>query len=140
MARDKRGQPSEPQVEEALDEIAAADGGDFIAGPTSRNDAGDVKRAAAKATGTMGASKKVDPDLAVDPEGERPKSGSRAALHSFQEVPPEKGAEVRVSRTNAEIVDEANIAARKAPADRSARTDAPQNKRPLSKGGSAERD
>jgi hypothetical protein len=123
MARDKRGRFPEPDVEEVLDELAAEEGsaaGEFIAGPTSRNDAGDTKRAAAKATGTMGASKKLDPDLAIDPDGDRPKSGSKAGLHSFQDVPPEKGAtELRRTRANAEIADEANTTARKAPAGRS---------------------
>ena len=126
MARDKRGRFPEPDVEEVLDELAAEEGsaaGEFIAGPTSRNDAGDTKRAAAKATGTMGASKKLDPDLAIDPEGDRPKSGSKAGLHSFQDVPPEKGAtELRRTRANAEIADEANTTARKAPAGRAPRT------------------
>jgi len=121
MARDKRGRLPEPDVDEVMNELAAEEGGDFVAGPTSRNEAGDTKRAAAKVTGVMGASKKIDPDLAVDPEGDRPKSGSKAGLHSFKEVPPEKGAEVRVTRSNAEIVDEANIAARKAPAGRAPR-------------------
>jgi|SRR5829696_7295431 len=127
MARDKRGRVPEPDVEEVLDELAAeegGEGGDFIAGPTSRNEAGDTKRAAAKATGIMGASKKLDPDLNLDPEGDRPKSGSRSGLHSFQEVPPEKGvAEVRRTRANAEIAEEANTTARKAPAGRATRTD-----------------
>ena len=121
MARDKRGRLPEPDVDEVMNELAAEEGGDFVAGPTSRNEAGDTKRAAAKVTGVMGASKKIDPDLAVDPEGDRPKSGSKAGLHSFKEVPPEKGAEVHVTRSNAEIVDEANIAARKAPAGRAPR-------------------
>ena len=106
MAQDKRGRTPEPDVDEVLDELAADEGGGFVAGPTSRNEAGDTKRAAAKATGQMGASKKVDPDLMVDPEGNRPKSGSKAAIHSFQEVPPEKGVtHHQVTRDNAEIVD-----------------------------------
>ena len=125
MARDKRGQVQEPQVDEALADIEAEEsGGDFIAGPTSRNEAGDIRRAAAKAIGTMGASKKIDPELAVDPEGDRPRSGSRAGLHSFQEVPSNKGEDVRVVRSNEEIADKANVAARKAPAARSAQTEA----------------
>ena len=126
MARDKRGRLPEPDVEEVLDELAAEEGGaagEFIAGPTSRNDVGDTKRAAAKATGIMGASKKIDPDLAIDPDGDRPKSGSKAGLHSFQDVPPEKGAtELRRTRANAEIAEEANTTARKAPAGRAPRT------------------
>ena len=121
MARDKRGRLPEPDVDEVMNELAAEEGGDFVAGPTSRNEAGDTKRAAAKVTGVMGASKKIDPDLAVDPEGDRPKSGSKAGLHSFKEVPPEKGAEVHVTRSTAEIVDEANLAARQAPAGRAPR-------------------
>ncbi|HEU4519101.1 MAG TPA: hypothetical protein VFS03_06275, partial [Microvirga sp.] len=113
-------------MDEVMDELVQDDGGSFVAGPTSRNEAGDTKRAAAKATGLMGASKKIDPDLAVDPDGDRPKSGSKAGLHSFQDVPPEKGVtDHRVTRPNAEIVDEANIAARKSPASRAARTEAP---------------
>jgi hypothetical protein len=128
MARDKRGQMPEPDVEEVLDELAAEEGhesGDFIAGPTSRNDVGDTKRAAAKATGIMGSSKKLDPDLNGNPEGDRPKSGSKAGLHSFQDVPPEKGVtDLRRTRGNAEIAEEANTTARKAPASASARTQA----------------
>ncbi|HEY8382120.1 MAG TPA: hypothetical protein VIL09_08225 [Microvirga sp.] len=128
MARDKRGHSPEPDVDEVLDELAQEEGGsdaDFLAGPTSRNEAGDVKRAAAKATGIMGSSKKIDPDLAVDPDGNRPKSGSKSGLHTFQEVPPEKGVtEHRVTRGNAEIADEANTAARLSPAGRAARTEA----------------
>src|SRR5215204_745306 len=128
MARDKRGRVPEPDVEEVLDELAAEEagaGGEFIAGPTSRNEAGDTKRAAAKATGIMGASKKLDPDLNVDPDGDRPKSGSKAGLHSFQEVPPEKRVtDTRRTRANAEIAEEANTTARKAPATRSSRTGA----------------
>jgi hypothetical protein len=131
MARDKRGRLPEPDPEEVLDELAAEEGGsegEFIAGPTSRNEAGDTKRAAAKATGIMGASKKLDPDLAIDPDGDRPKSGSKAGLHSFKEVPPEKGVtDLRRTRANAEIAEEANTTARKAPATRSAQTDATPN-------------
>lgn len=124
MAQDKRGRTPEPDVDEVLEELVADEGGGFVAGPTSRNEAGDTKRAAAKATGLMGASKKVDPDLMVDPEGNRPKSGSKAAIRSFQEVPPEKGVtDHRTTRDNSEIVDAANIAARKAPAARAAPDD-----------------
>jgi hypothetical protein len=125
MARDKRGQVDELGVEEALEEMAVEESSDFVAGPTSRNEAGDIRRAAAKATGVMGASKKVDPDLAVDPAGDRPKSGSRAGIHSFQDVPPDEGGELRVTRSNEDIAEEANVAARKSPAPLSAQTDAP---------------
>lgn len=123
MARDKRGLVTEPDVDEVMNELAADDADAFVAGPTARNEAGDTKRAVAKATGQMSASKMFDPDLATDPDGDRPKSGSKAAIHSFQEVPPEKGVtHHRVTRDNAEIVDSANIAARKAPAGRAAQT------------------
>jgi hypothetical protein len=126
MARDKRGQPTEPDVDEVMNELVADDSDAFVAGPTARNEAGDTKRAVAKATGHMSASRIFDPDLAADPEGNRPKSGSPAAIHSFQEVPPEKGINNhRVTRENAEIVDSANIAARKSPAGRAARTAGP---------------
>ena len=131
MARDKRGQPTEPDVDEVLDELVQDDGGSFVAGPTSRNEAGDTKRAAAKATGLMGASNKIDPDLAVDPDGDRPKSGSKAGLHSFQEVPPEKGVtDHRVTRPNAEIVDEPiSRPARRPPAGRRRRGAPPAGRR-----------
>jgi hypothetical protein len=123
MARDKRGHPPEPDVDEVINELVADDSDAFVAGPTARNEAGDTKRAVAKATGQMSASKVFDPDLAADPDGNRPKSGSKAAIRTFQEVPPEKGvAEHRVTRDNAEIVDAANIAARKAPAGRAVQT------------------
>jgi hypothetical protein len=124
MARDKRGEIQEPDVDEVMNELIADDTDAMVAGPTARNEAGDTKRAAAKVTGVMGASKKVDPDLLVDPDGDRPKSGSKGAIHSFAEVPPEKGVtDHRVTRENAEIVDAANIAARKAPAERGAPDD-----------------
>ena len=62
-------------------------GESFVAGPTSRNEVGNTKRAAAKATGNMSASKKIDPDLTMEGvEGDRPKSGSKAAIHGFKDV------------------------------------------------------
>jgi hypothetical protein len=124
MARDKRGEIQEPDVDEVMNELIADDTDAMVAGPTARNEAGDTKRAVAKATGQMSASKVFDPDMDVDPDGNRPKSGSKAGLHSFQEVPPEQGVtDYRVTRDNAEIVDAANIAARKAPAERGAPDD-----------------
>jgi hypothetical protein len=98
MARDKRGHPPEPPVDEVLNELAAEDTAGQDAGPTSRNSVGDTKRAAAKATGIMGATKKLDPDLKMEHINEgRPKSGSKAGIHSFQEVPPSAPAR-RISR------------------------------------------
>jgi hypothetical protein len=124
MARDKRGQEQDPNVNEVLDELANEEVQGLDAGPTSRNEAGNTKRAAAKATGQMGASKKMDPDLRMDDVGPPVKSGSPAGIHGFNEVPPERGAgETRSTRANAEIAEKANTTARKAPAGRSAQTD-----------------
>lgn len=125
MARDKRGQPTEPDVDEAMNELVQEEtGDDFIAGPTQRNDVGNTKRAAAKATGTMGASKKIDPDLDIDHvDDNRVTSGSKAGLRSFKEVPPEKGAnDAGFELSNAEIAESVNTTAAKSPAPRAART------------------
>lgn len=123
MARDKRGHPPEPPVDEVLNELAAEDTEGQAAGPTSRNSVGDTKRAAAKATGLMGATKKLDPDLKMENiNQDRPKSGSKAGLHSFQEVPPERAGELRVELSNAEIAESVATTAVKSPAARSAQT------------------
>jgi hypothetical protein len=124
MAQDKRGQVEEPTVEEGLDEALNPQAGEeFVAGPTSRNDAGDTKRAAAKATGIMGASKKIDPDLLVDPDGGRVKSGSNAGLHDFSEVPADGSEPVRMTLSNEEIAESVPTTALKSPAQRSPQTD-----------------
>ncbi|WP_046861980.1 hypothetical protein [Microvirga massiliensis] len=125
MARDKRGQTEEPTVEQALDEIAEENSGEFVAGPTSRNEVGNTKRAAEKATGTMGASTKIDPDLSMSEiDAGRPRSGSPAGVRGFDEVPPEKGAgPVRLEIANEEIVESTTRTARTAPAPRAARTE-----------------
>src|SRR4051794_23583308 len=93
MARDKRGQTPEPTVDDGLDDMTDPGNGDnFVAGPTSRNEVGNTKRAAAKATGNMSASKKIDPDLTMEGvDGDRPKSGSKAAIHSFKDVDAQDG-------------------------------------------------
>ena len=125
MARDKRGQTPEPTVDDGLDDMTDPGTGEsFVAGPTSRNEVGNTKRAAAKATGNMSASKKIDPDLTMEGvEGDRPKSGSKAAIHGFKDVGAQDGeAEFRSTRSNAEIADEAVTTARKSPARRPART------------------
>jgi hypothetical protein len=125
MAQDKRGRPPEPPVDEVLNELAAEDSAGQAAGPTSRNAVGDTKRAAAKATGLMGATKKLDPDLKMDHiNEERPKSGSKAGLHSFKEVPPEKAGESRLEVSNAEIAETVTTTAQKSPARRPGQTDA----------------
>lgn len=127
MAQDKRGRPPEPDVDEVMNEVQAEEtGDDFIAGPTARNDIGNTKRAAAKATGIMGASKKLDPDLDIDRMDDgRVTSGSAAGIHSFKEVPPEDGAgDARMTISNAEIAEGVPTTANKSPAQRAARTDA----------------
>lgn len=124
MARDKRGQPTEPDVDEVMNELAQVEtGDDFVAGPTQRNDVGNTKRAAAKATGAMGASKKLDPDRDIDHvDDNRIMSGSRAGLRSFKEVPPEQGAnDASFELSNEEIAESANTTATKSPAPRPAR-------------------
>ena len=105
MAQDKRGRPPEPPVDEVLNEVAQEEtGDDFVAGPTQRNDVGNTKRAAAKATGVMGASKKLDPDLDIDHvDDNRVKSGSKAGLHSFKEVPEEEDDDAGFVLSNEEI-------------------------------------
>jgi hypothetical protein len=123
MAQDKRGRSPEPDVDEVLDELAMEEGGDdFVAGPTSRNEVGNTKRAAAKATGIMGASKKLDPELDIDRIDEgRVKSGSSAGIRSFQEVPPEKGVnDVRMTLSNEEIAESVTTTAKRSPARREA--------------------
>jgi hypothetical protein len=124
MAQDKRGRPPEPPVDEMLNEVAQEEtGDDFIAGPTQRNDVGNTKRAAAKATGAMGASKKLDPDLDIDHvDDKRVKSGSKAGLHSFKEVPEEEDDEAGFQMSNQEIAEGVNTTATKSPAPRAART------------------
>ncbi|HZH53783.1 MAG TPA: hypothetical protein VEZ16_18105 [Microvirga sp.] len=140
MAQDKRGRPPEPDVDEVMNELQAEEAGDdFVAGPTARNDIGNTKRAAAKATGVMGASKKLDPELDMDRMDEgRPKSGSNAGIHSFKEVPPEEGTDARMTLSNAEIAESVPTTANKSPAQRPARTDGPTGPTGMS-GGAASR-
>jgi hypothetical protein len=95
MAHDKRGRNPEPQIKDGFDELSnPLAGEEFVAGPTSRNSIGDAKRAAAKAAGLMGASKKIDPgrDISHAANG-RVRSGSGAGVHGFSEVAPEDGAD-----------------------------------------------
>jgi hypothetical protein len=137
MARDKRGHTPEPTVDDGLEDMTESGGNDaFVAGPTSRNEVGNTKRAAAKAIGNMGASKKLDPDLRMDGvEGGRPKSGSKAAIHGFGEVDPKDGeAEFRSTRSNADIAEEAVTTARKSPARRPARAPTTGGITPLDQG------
>jgi len=126
MARDKRGNPPEPDVDEVMNGLAQEEGGDdFIAGPTQRNSVGNTKRAAAKATGVMGASKKLDPDLDIDHVDDgRVVSGSSAGIHSFKEVPAKEGAdEAGFQMSNEEITRDSTTTAHKSPAPRAAQTE-----------------
>jgi hypothetical protein len=137
MAQDKRGRPPEPDVDEVLNELQSEEtGDDFIAGPTARNDIGNAKRAAAKATGVMGATKKLDPDLDIDRMDDgRVKSGSSAGIHSFKEVPPEKGAnDSRLTLSNTEIAEGVTTTAKKSPARPSAQTGASSRPQGMSGG------
>lgn len=125
MARDKRGSVPEPDVDEVLNDLTQDEtGDDFVAGPTQRNEVGNAKRAAAKATGLMGASKKLDPDLDIDHVDDgRVASGSRAGIHSFKEVPEEEDDEAGFQMSNEEIAESTATTAQKSPAARAAQTD-----------------
>lgn len=125
MARDKRGNPPEPDVDEALNDLMQEKtGDDFVAGPTQRNDVGNTKRAAAKATGLMGASKKLDPDLDIDHVDDgRIASGSNAGIRSFNEVPEDEDDEAGFRMSNEEIAEGAATTAQKSPAARAAQTE-----------------
>lgn len=124
MARDKRGNPPEPPVDEVLNEVVQEEGGDsFVAGPTQRNDVGNTKRAAAKATGVMGASKKIDPDLDIDHVDDgHVTSGSNAGIRSFKDVPDQEDDDAGFTMSNEEIAEGVSTTANKSPAPRSAQT------------------
>jgi hypothetical protein len=138
MAQDKRGQIPEPQIEDGLEELANAGAGDdFVAGPTSRNSIGDAKRAAAKATGMMGASVKLDPDLDISHATDgRIRSGSSAGIHSFAEVPSEGAEAVSLTLSNEEIAAIVPTTVMKSPALRPEFTEA--DPRPMAMKGGAE--
>ena len=107
--------------------------------PDSRLTAGDLKRAAAKAKGVMGASKKLDPNLkmahardaaagSVQSDGGKKSRGAAAATKSLDNGSvkmPGPGAEVRrrVTKSNAEIAESVTSTARKSPAPRAADAD-----------------
>ncbi|MGO4388028.1 hypothetical protein AB4Y85_10855 [Microvirga sp. 2YAF29] len=138
MARDKRGSSPEPDVDEVLNELTQEEtGDDFIAGPTQRNDVGNTKRAAAKATGLMGASKKLDPDLDIDHVDDgRITSGSKAGIRSFNQVPESEDDDAGFQLSNDEIAEGVNTTAQKSPATRAGEG---RVTRPPSKNGTGER-
>jgi hypothetical protein len=132
MARDKHRPIPEPAIDDDLDDATAISAReDFIAGPTSRNEIGDTKRAAAKATGIMGASKKIDPDLKIPAEaseGLKKGAGAPSAVKGFDQGSVRtrgSDAEIQLRRTksNAEIADGVTTTAKRSPAPRSPQTD-----------------
>jgi hypothetical protein len=96
--------------------------------PNSRMAAGDVKRAAAKAVGVMGLSKKHDPDLkisrdAAKADGTKKSAGARSATRALDKGSARAdGSEParRVTRSNAEITEGLTATARRSPAPRAA--------------------
>jgi hypothetical protein len=109
--------------------------------PDSRLTAGDLKRAAARAKGVMGASKKLDPSLKIAharngatgtaaADGSRKNRGGAAARKSLDKGSvkmsgPNADVRARVTKSNAEIAEGVTSTARKSPAPRAARaTDA----------------
>jgi hypothetical protein len=109
--------------------------------PDSRLTLGDMKRAAAKAKGAMGTSKKLDPSLktartrdsgasssgAVDVDGSKRSRGAAAARDSLDKGRSKRAAAesapVRRTRSNAEIAENVTSTARRSPAPRTARVD-----------------
>jgi hypothetical protein len=106
--------------------------------PDSRLTAGDLKRAAAKAKGVMGASKKLDPSLRIAhtrdnaasssaaADGTKQSRGGAAATRGLDQgsvkMPgPGDGVRTRVTKSNAEIAEGVTTTARKSPAPRAAR-------------------
>ena len=109
--------------------------------PDSRLTAGDLKRAAAKAKGVMGSSKKLDPSLKIAQARENTASSSTAAdgakkargaaaatkaldKGSVKMPGPDANVRTRVTKSNAEIAEGVTSTARKSPAPRAARLDA----------------
>jgi hypothetical protein len=106
----------------------------------SRLTAGDLKRAAAKAKGVMGSSKKLDPSLkivhardsatgSVVTNGSKRSRGASGATRGLDKGsvkipgPGPEGGRTRTTRSNAEIAEGTTSTARKSPAPRAARAD-----------------
>ena len=139
MPRGAREKPTDnPAREDALLENSAATGGHpdepLELSPNSRTARAATKRAAARATGTMSLSKKVDPEtkLSGPAGGDGTKRTARAkraeealdkgSAQAAPDAPPT--ARVRRTKSNAEIAEGVTTTARRSPAPRSARTDA----------------
>jgi hypothetical protein len=100
--------------------------------PDSRLTAGDIKRAAARAKGAMGASKKLDPNLrmprtrdsAPPTDGMKKNRAAAAARSNVAKGSLKAGrpdAPTRVRKSNAEIADSVTSTARRSPAPAPAR-------------------
>ncbi len=109
--------------------------------PDSRLTAGDLKRAAARAKGVMGSSKKLDPSLKIphtresaasssaQGDGAKRSRAAAAATGSLDKGSARVGADgaavsTRVTKSNAEIAEGVTSTARKSPAPAAARSDA----------------
>jgi hypothetical protein len=109
--------------------------------PDSRLTAGDLKRAAARAKGVMGSSKKLDPSLKIphtresaagssaQGDGAKRSRAAAAATGSLDKGSARAGADgaavsTRVTKSNAEIAEGVTSTARKSPAPAAARGDA----------------
>jgi hypothetical protein len=109
--------------------------------PDSRLTAGDLKRAAAKATGVMGTSKKLDPSLKIpharesaanssaEADGLKRSRGASSATKALDQGSLRSGdggdaAPTRVTKSNAEIAEGVTSTARKSPAPAAAHADA----------------
>ncbi len=100
--------------------------------PDSRLTAGDLKRAAARATGAMGTSKKLDPSLKIphtresvgsssaEADGSKQSRGAAAATDTLDKGSLKAGdgdaVSTRVTKSNAEIAEGVTSTARKSPA------------------------
>ncbi|HEX2724689.1 MAG TPA: hypothetical protein VHN20_02595 [Beijerinckiaceae bacterium] len=128
---DHRRPPIDRMDKEAIDGLLPPE--ELDRRPGSRLTAGDIKRAAARAKGAMGASKKLDPSLRIarTRAGPPPTDGmkkSRAAPAARRSL--DKGslkasaaeAPRRVRKSNAEIAEADTSTARRRPAPRPART------------------
>ena len=103
---------------------------DLDRGPDSRLTAGDLKRAAAKAKGGMGASTKHDPSLKIAHAREIGTSSLGVAVageglgNGSANTGDTDAVPTRTTRSNAQIAEGVTSTARKSPAPRAARADA----------------
>ena len=142
MARGERSiELDDPRPRRRIEENNAATGGHrddpVPERPNSRMAVGDLKRAAAKAVGVMGQSKKHDPDLKISArrstaarspgrvDGTKKSAGAKPAdkaLDKGSANASEAAAPRRVRKSNAEISEGLTTTARRSPARRTAQT------------------